>query len=46
MLTSVICSGVCTPAIVTQLPIGITEIEVSAKITLSIGAAMYSVLYT
>ena len=46
MLTSVICSGMCMPPIVIQLPIGITAIEVSAKITAMIGAAIYSGLYT
>ena len=40
MLTSVISKGMCSPATSTQLPIGITAMELTAQITDSIGAAM------
>ena len=46
MLTSTISSGVWIPNTVIQLPTGISEIDVSAKINAIIGAAMYSGLYT
>src|SRR5208282_3780398 len=46
ILTSVISSGVWIPKTVIQLPMGMTEIEVSAKINAIIGAAMYSGLNT
>src|SRR5947207_10309381 len=46
MFTSVICSGVRMLPMVTELPIGITDIDVRAKMTASMGAAMYSSLYT
>jgi hypothetical protein len=40
MFTSVICMGVWRAPSVIQLPMGMTEIEVSAKVTAIIGAAM------
>jgi len=40
ILTSVISNGVWIPAIETQFPIGINEMDVIAKITAIIGAAM------
>ena len=41
MFTSTISSGVWIPNTVIQLPTGMSEIEVSAKINAIIGAAMY-----
>src|SRR5580704_15836938 len=46
MLRSVICSGILVPQSVIELPNGITDIEVSAKISAIIGAARKSGLYT
>src|SRR5579863_2807801 len=46
MFTSVICSGMLYPNIGIELPNGITEIDVSAKITAIMGAARNSGLYT
>src|SRR5260370_11506582 len=46
IFTSVTCSGILYPAIVIELPMGITAIEVRAKITAINGAAIYSGLYT
>src|SRR5207248_3164838 len=46
MFTSVIWSGVYIFPMLTQLPNGITAIDVTAKITAIMGAAMYSGLFT